>query len=186
MSTQRLLSCLHSHKLPFYHLFTLERNHLLKTYNELVCLHMLMLCKFKQAWSIAVIVRDYCSLDTHTHTVHTHKQIHTRLLFSLVSSAVFSLMASLHLSTAERGPWWNRWIHTPSACRQQNKTVDQNKKNRWQMETAVVGDKVVMTKTPKNPQAQENHIQRSIETGDNGTQAKMDIIQKSGIKKKEQ
>lgn len=56
------------------------------------------------------------------------------------------------------------------------------------METAAVGDKVVMTKkkTKKNPQAQENHIQRSIETGDNGTQAKTDTIQKSGKKKKEQ
>lgn len=45
------------------------------------------------------------------------------------------------------------------------------------METAAFGDKVVMTKKTKNPQAQENHIQRSIETGDNGTQAKTDIIQ---------
>lgn len=49
------------------------------------------------------------------------------------------------------------------------------------METAAVGDKVVMTKKTKiTPQARENHIQRSAETGDNGTQAKTDTIQKSG------
>lgn len=53
------------------------------------------------------------------------------------------------------------------------------------METAAVGDKVVMTKKPKNLQAQENRIPRSIETGDNGTLATTDIIEKSGKKKKE-